>query len=204
MLDTNEVLTWRYLLDKGLTPYGAAGLMGNLYVESGFKPNNLENYGNKLLKMSDEEYTKQVQNGTYTKFVDDGLGYGLAQWTWWSRKEGLLKASKETKLPIDSLKLQLDYLYLELSTGYGNVLNVLKRARNVQEPTELVMKKFERPLDQSDNAVKNRINYSMDIYKRQVANDLKIKQHEINKTKFLKTKLVPENEHSTIIANKHY
>ena len=40
---TNEEKIWNYLIGKGLSVYGAAGLMGNLYAESGLRPNNLQN-----------------------------------------------------------------------------------------------------------------------------------------------------------------
>ena len=41
ILSTNEELIWKYLKEKGLTDAGAAGLMGNLYAESGLNPTNL-------------------------------------------------------------------------------------------------------------------------------------------------------------------
>ena len=37
------------LIKAGLTPEGAAGLMGNLQAESGLRPNNLQNSFNKKL-----------------------------------------------------------------------------------------------------------------------------------------------------------
>ena len=40
---TNEELIWQYLKAQGFSDAGAAGLMGNLYAESGLKPNNLQN-----------------------------------------------------------------------------------------------------------------------------------------------------------------
>ena len=83
---TNEEKIWNYLIGKGLSVYGAAGLMGNLYAESGLRPNNLQNSFEKKLGMTDAEYTKAVDNGTYTNFEKDGAGYGLAQWTFWTRK----------------------------------------------------------------------------------------------------------------------
>jgi hypothetical protein len=36
-----EKQIWDYLLKAGLTKEGAAGLMGNLYAESGLNPTNL-------------------------------------------------------------------------------------------------------------------------------------------------------------------
>ena len=40
---TNEELIWQYLKAQGFSDAGAAGLMGNLYAESGLKPTNLQN-----------------------------------------------------------------------------------------------------------------------------------------------------------------
>ena len=40
---TAEEQIFNFLIGKGMTPAGAAGLMGNLYAESGLKPTNLEN-----------------------------------------------------------------------------------------------------------------------------------------------------------------
>ena len=65
--------------------------MGNIFAESGLNPMNLQNTYEKSLKNSDEEYCKAVDNGTYTNFVQDKAGWGLCQWTFWSRKENLLK-----------------------------------------------------------------------------------------------------------------
>lgn len=40
--------------------------------------------------MTDAEYTAAVDAGTYTNFVNDKAGYGLAQWTYWSLKQEML------------------------------------------------------------------------------------------------------------------
>lgn len=37
----NEEKIWNFLTGKGLNSYGAAGLMGNLFAESGLNPHNL-------------------------------------------------------------------------------------------------------------------------------------------------------------------
>jgi hypothetical protein len=71
--------------------------MGNLYAESGLKPNNLQNSYEKTLGFTDVTYTEAVDKGTYNNFIHDKAGYGLAQWTWWSRKEALLNYAKQKK-----------------------------------------------------------------------------------------------------------
>ncbi len=40
--------------------------------------------------MTDTTYTAAVDSGSYTNFVHDSAGYGLAQWTYHSRKQALL------------------------------------------------------------------------------------------------------------------
>jgi hypothetical protein len=41
LMASNEQNIWQFLKKQGLSDAGAAGLMGNLYAESGLIPNNL-------------------------------------------------------------------------------------------------------------------------------------------------------------------
>ena len=77
----NELTIHDYLQKKGLNEYGIAGLMGNLFAESGLNPRNLQNSYENVLGMNDNAYVAAVDNGTYTNFVQDKAGFGLAQWT---------------------------------------------------------------------------------------------------------------------------
>ena len=86
----NAQRIWDRLISAGLTPAGAAGLMGNLYAESGLRPDNLQNTHESRLGFTDEGYTVAVDNGCYANFADDRAGYGLAQWTYPTRKAALL------------------------------------------------------------------------------------------------------------------
>ncbi len=85
----NEEKIWNYLTAAGLTPCGAAALMGNLYAESGLLPNNLQNNYEGNLGYADAEYTEAVDKGTYPNFDNDWAGYGIAQWTDPKRKANL-------------------------------------------------------------------------------------------------------------------
>lgn len=67
---------WNFLKSKGLSSCGAAGLMGNLYAESGLNPQNLQNSYEKKLGHTDASYTAAVDNGSYGNFARDGAGYG--------------------------------------------------------------------------------------------------------------------------------
>ena len=76
--------------------------------------------------MTDDEYTVDVDAGRYGNFVHDSAGYGLAQWTFWSRKQGLYDYAKSTGRSIGDLTMQLEFLFQELSSGYKSVLSTLK------------------------------------------------------------------------------
>lgn len=102
---TNEEKIWNYLKAKGLPACGIAGLMGNLYAESCLVPTNLQNSYEKTLGFTDAAYTAAVDNGTYQNFVKDSAGYGLAQWTYWSRKKNLLDFAKKKGKSIGDLEM---------------------------------------------------------------------------------------------------
>ena len=93
--DDPEKVIWDYLMKKIGNAYGVAGLIGNLYAESGLRANNLQNSYEKKLNITDAEYTRLVDDNAYPDFVKDKAGYGLAQWTFWSRKEALLKFARD-------------------------------------------------------------------------------------------------------------
>jgi hypothetical protein len=162
----NEEKIWNFLKSKGLNDYGAAGLMGNLYAESGLNPCNLQNTYERSLGFTDAEYTAAVDSGKYSGFVRDCGGYGLAQWTHWSRKEALLKHVKACGASIGDLEAQLEYLFIELGRSFASVLRTLKTAQSVREASDVVLLKFERPADQSEAAKARRASYGQKYYDR--------------------------------------
>lgn len=103
----NAKKIWCFLKEKGLNDYACSGLMGNLYAESGLNPKNLQNTYEKKLGMTDEEYTAAVDSGSYSNFVKDSAGYGLAQWTYWSRKDALLASCKASGASVGDMDAQL-------------------------------------------------------------------------------------------------
>ncbi len=162
--NTDEERIWNRLKDAGMSDCGAAGLMGNLYAESGLKPNNLQNSFNKKWSITDEEYTMLVDGGNWPDFVKDSAGYGIAQWTFWSRKQGLLDFVKQRGKSIADLEAQLDFLMKELAEGYKSVYEVLKRAGSIAEASNTVLMQFEKPKDQSATVQAKRAEYSQTFY----------------------------------------
>lgn len=160
----NDAKIWALLKERGLTDAGAAGVLGNLYAESALEPRNLQNAYEKKLGYTDEGYTEAVDSGTYTNFVYDGAGYGLAQWTYWSRKKGLLEYTKERRASIGDLTAQVEYLLRELASDYSSLLRTLKSTTSVSGAARAVMLEFERPADQSEEAQAKRVVYARKYY----------------------------------------
>ena len=155
---------WDYFKSKGLTDAGVAGLMGNLYAESGLKSCNLQGTYETKLGMTDAEYTAAVDAGTYTNFVKDSAGYGLAQWTYWSLKQDLYNYMKKLNKSIGDLEGQMEFLAYQLEKDYNVVWKTLTSAKTVLEASNAVLLKFERPADQSEAAQNKRASYGQKYY----------------------------------------
>lgn len=158
-----ERTIWNYFICKGFSPAGVAGLMGNIYAESGLNPTNLQNTYETRLGFTDAAYTAAVDSGSYSNFVHDSAGYGLAQWTYWSRKEALLSYAQKTGASIGDLLMQLDFMFQELK-GYAAVFQVLRTARTVKEASDIVLTSYERPADQSNAVKAKRAEYGQAYY----------------------------------------
>ena len=159
-----EEQIWNFLIGKGLTPWGAAGLMGNLYAESGLIPTNLQNSYERKLGYTDATYTAAVDSGAYCNFAEDCAGYGLAQWTYWTRKAALLEYAKRKGKSVGDLETQLAFLMQELTESYQAVIAALKSATSVRAASNAVMLQFERPADQSAAAQTKRAGYGQAYY----------------------------------------
>lgn len=161
---TNEQLIWNYFKSHGLNDFGTAGLMGNLYAESGLNPKNLQQTYEWKLGYSDDSYTDAVDHGIYTNFVKDSAGYGIAQWTFWSRKQALFSFAKSREKSIGDLNMQLDFLMKELREGYIGVLNTLCNATSVLEASNEVLFRFERPANQDESVQAKRCAFGQRYY----------------------------------------
>ena len=159
----NDEIIWNYLNGKGLNDHAIAGLMGNLYAESGLRSNNLQNSYEKALGMTDEQYTALVDNGSYTNFVQDKAGYGLVQWTYSTRKLALLNHARITNKSIGDLYMQLDFMWMEIRM-YPDVVKILKRSESVLDASNAVLFGYLKPADQSEAVQKRRADYGRGYY----------------------------------------
>lgn len=161
-----EQQMFEFLKQQGFSDAGAAGAMGNMFAESGLKPNNLQNSFEKKLGHTDASYTSAVDNGTYANFSKDCAGYGLCQWTCSTRKAALLAFAKAEKASIGDAEMQLRFFVKELKESFSAVLSVLKTATTVREASDAMLLKFERPADQSEKMQKARAAYGQSYYEK--------------------------------------
>ena len=160
----NAKAIWDRLYAAIQNPYGVAGVMGNFYAESALKSTNLQNTYEKKLDMTDEEYTKAVDNGSYTNFVNDKAGYGLFQATFWSIKESLLNYAKSKGASIGDRDMQVDWFLQAMKNDYKSIWTVLTTAKSVREASDAVLLKFERPADQSEAVQVKRAGFGQTYY----------------------------------------
>ncbi len=89
---------------------------------------------------------ENVDSGQYSEntFIYDGVGFGLAKWTYRLRKQALYNKCKGK---IGNLKCQLEYLVDELKTYFGDVYRLLIKSNDINKCTIIVLKRFESPAD---------------------------------------------------------
>ena len=105
---------YKALIDAGLTPEGACGLMGNMMAESSMKA-DIAQRG--MTALSDEQYTAAADAGTID-FVHDAVGYGLCQWTFHTRKAELLAFARARGVSVGDETTQMQFCLRELQKDF--------------------------------------------------------------------------------------
>lgn len=156
---TYDKQIWDDLIAWGATEECVAGIMGNLYAESALQPNNVQNSSG----YDDDWYTNAVDSGSYSeyRFVHDSIGYGLAQWTYYSRKQKLYDLTVAVGKSISNYGAQMELLQQELAS-YG----IDKDSTSIRETSDWMLHEFESPADQSESVEITRYIYSVEFYER--------------------------------------
>lgn len=180
---------WDLLLAAIGNEFGVAGLMGNLYAESGLYAQIIES-SRSASNPVNAYYAEQVNNGTvsrneFASYPDGynslgwyyytvgrvkhvqipdygafGKGWGLAQWTTADRKEKMYDRCYPN---IGSVDLQVSFLIWELQNDYRAVWNTLVNASSISEASHKVLFDFESPPDPAGEE-STRLYYSTQIY----------------------------------------
>ena len=142
---TNALLIYNQLRASGVSEAGALGLMGNWMAESGLEPNRVQGDFNTGRTLS-RAYTDDVMAGRISRsqfardarisrsqFARDAKGYGLAQWTYYTRKEDLYDFWNGSGKALDDVSMQVSFALQELSTQaeYSGLWSVLKTTEDI-------------------------------------------------------------------------
>ena len=159
---------WEYLKAKGFSDVAVAAIMGNMEAESNCVSCRLQGDFSTDYQKS-REYTALVDKGEISReqFVYNGPGgggYGLCQWTYWSRKAGLYDLAKSQGVSIGDEFIQVEWLVRELfQDEFRPVLNTLQNSESIRECSDVLVKKFLRPADQSDAVCVQRAKFAREI-----------------------------------------
>lgn len=161
----NAEKIWNFLVDpaQGLSNEQAAGLMGNLYQESGFKPD---------LEEGPDSYAKHNVRP---------VGYGIVQWTG-ERRLALEAAAKKKGVPVSDLGFQLAYMIQEaqspplvnfknLYTRFNasekdNVWDVMKKQKTIEDALVFWHDGFERSGDTPEAVISVRGKYAKEAFEK--------------------------------------
>ena len=105
----------KFLTGKGLSLAAAAGIAGNLFQESGYYPAKIQN-------------SSTFATDSYAPV--NGVGFGIAQWTFTSRQLPLTDMAKTQGKSIIDINLQLDFMWAELTSSYKPVLEYLSAIKS--------------------------------------------------------------------------
>lgn len=166
-------IIWNRLMDEFHNEVGVAGLMGNLYAESGCTP-----YACQPTRPYDVciTYINNVNSHAISKynFVNYGcsttggvanvqLGFGLAQWTYYTRKDGLYDYMFANGNDISDLENQIAYVIEEISADQ-TMYDLVATSTDINAVSDYILVHYENPEDKSLEVKKLRRGYSVDIY----------------------------------------
>lgn len=160
---------WDLLKAKGFSDVAAAAIIGNMEAESNCIPYRIQGDFSAGYQKS-KDYTANVDHGVISK--DDfiyhgpgGGGYGLMQWTYFSRKAGLYDLTVPKSISIGDEAQQVNWLVEELNQGeFQSVMGTLVLSNSIRECSDSLIKKYLRPADQSEAACVQRAKLGQDFY----------------------------------------
>ena len=138
--------TWTFLrVGMGLTKRQAAGVCANIMAESVFSADNAQD---EVVVKGKKVYYPGVHNKNNYKYkTNDGVGYGLIQWTYSSRKQGLKDMAKNMNLSVSNLNVQLAYFRKEMTTepDYKEAWKEICNVKTAKEASDIFLDKIENP-----------------------------------------------------------
>lgn len=153
----NAAKIWTFLrVGMSMDANHAAGIMGNMFLESNFSPDNAQN---------SKGYPGN-HNPEYTYKYDDEVAYGLIQWKDDGRKKGLLSKANELGISVSNLNAQLAFLKQELTSSVAGNDYYKRLWDNIKglDSVEGICDAFRANIEGTDGDIQARRNYSTAIF----------------------------------------
>ena len=154
---------WNFFIKQGVTKIGTAGIMGNLYQESHFAANNMQNRFEGTY--NDETYTAAVDSGAYGNFINDRIGYGIAQFTYPALKSDLYYYANTRGTSIGDLEMQLNFLWETMNSAKYETQTLVSGLNSCSTPADAAVL-FQNIYEKAGASAQmdNRIAYANFIY----------------------------------------
>ncbi len=153
---------WNYLFAMGLTKDQVIAVIANMHAEGELSPTNRQN----------TKDNKAIEDPDYIFLTDDNVGYGICQWTFKGRKEGLQNIANEMGKKVSDLDVQLEYFRYEMEESY-DFRFIWPEFLDIQERNDMIefyYTDIEKPASSKDKnsekykeAMLKRIGYADDI-----------------------------------------
>lgn len=162
MANSKEAEIWAWLKKNTmLSDEAIAGIMGNMQAESGCEACRVEGDFSSDRSIS-ANYAEAVDAGL--KNFADSKGWGLCQWTYFTRKKALLEYCRQKGKSVADLNAQLEYMMSELSSAeYAGLYAKLLTCNDIGTAAELFCRQYERPAELTNNIIK-RTDYGKGFY----------------------------------------
>ena len=138
---------WNYLkTHTSLPEVSIAGIMGNMEAESNCESCRVQgDFTND--RSTSIAYAKAVNTGEMSiqQFSRDSKGFGLCQWTYFSRKENLANSCRSQGKGIGDEEAQLAFMLAEMQMEFTNMWNRLLVCTTISDAAGLVCREYERP-----------------------------------------------------------
>lgn len=139
-----------------------AGIMGNMEAESNCEACRVQGDFTSDRRTS-KQYAANVNSGALPNWHTDAKGWGLCQWTYFSRKANLRSTCQSYGVGIEDETAQLNFFLAEMQMEYVNTWRNLLNCHSVYDAASLVCCDYERP---AVNNIAARADYGNTIYKQ--------------------------------------
>lgn len=127
-----ELFIFKYLISKGLEPWQAAGMLGNMHEESTYNPQRLQN--------TPVDKRTPAESLTPEQLGDNDLGWGLVQFT----PPGKYITTIEPRTDANKITTQLDFILKQFETNEKPAGDKLKATRTPREAATSFELDYER------------------------------------------------------------